>query len=412
MGKKLLISSHHLILAFPMATLLFSSGVFAACPANTQAVQFAWEDAASNGAIWQYGDTSNVYTLNYTNASGNPDSVQVTVSLRDPDNINVDPDVRDAGKHPYDPQGSCNPSTGETKDDWAGNGSIQDPWDSDCNGDPSKLSTGTNKAYGLPYFTWVLLSSHHDQTAYLDFKFSKPVYMDNFTVGDIDAAGLLYTYNNFVNYEAPGNSYQDEVGFAAANNGTDVPVSLFNQGSGLIVGGNIVRSHYDSNQNYNVAPDDAVATVSASTVQPFDTFTLSYSNGQDDANDEQANPNLYTWWSGTHGATNGASDNHAVRFSGFTFCAAEAPKADISLAKSVDKASAKSGDTVVYTLVATNAAGSAAATGVEIKDQLPTGVVYQTSSGDGTYTPGTGVWAVGDLASGASESLSITVTVK
>lgn len=303
-----------------------STSAYAACPANSTPVQFAWENSFRVGAKWAYGDTSNVYTLNYTNGQGNADSVQVSVTMRDPHNMNVDPNVRDPSKHHYDPAGACKSSTGEVVDAWLGNGSFDDPWDSDCNGDPQKMSTGTGKAYGYPYFTWVLLSSNHEHEAYLDFKFSKPAFMDNFTVGDVDGTGLKWTYDNYINTESPGNSYQDEVGFSAAYAGNSVPVVLFNQGGGLVFDGNIARSRYDTNQNYNVAPGDPLGTLSAKTMEPFDTFTLMYSNGKDDADDEQANPQLYSWWSNIHGATNGASDNHAVRFSGFTFCVDETPK--------------------------------------------------------------------------------------
>lgn len=394
-----------------LAVFVATPSAFAACPAKTTPVQFAWENASGVGAKWRYGDTENTYNFNYTNAQGQAASVAVTVKLRDPDNINVDPDVRDPGKHPYDPAGACKPSTGETTDAWPGDGSFNDPWDSDCNGDPQKFSTGTNKAYGVPFFTWVLLSSHHEQTAYLDFTFSKPTYMDNFTVGDIDSAGLTHTYKNFINTEAPGNSYQDEVGFTATKNGVSVPVNLFDQGSGVIIDGTVVRSRYDTNQNYNVAPDDPIGTVRVKTAQPFDTFTFSYSNGKADADDEQTNPQLYTWWSNTKGATNGASDNHAVRLAGFTFCVAEPPKVDINLSKSVDKPNAKRGDTVVYTLTATNS-GPDAASGVEIKDLLPTGLTYVSDDGGGKYNAVSGLWVVGDMANSESKLLKITAIVK
>ncbi|MFN3786067.1 MAG: SdrD B-like domain-containing protein, partial [Thiothrix sp.] len=186
-------------------------------------------------------------------------------------------------------------------------------------------STGTGKAYGYPFLTWVLLSSDHRHEAYFDFTFSKPVMMNSFLIGDIDAAGLKWTYDNFHPQEAPGNSYQDEVALTATHDGRDVPIILFNQGSGLVVNGNTARSRYDTNQNYNVAPDDPAGTVYARSTVPFNTFTVMYSNGEDDALDEQNNPQLYSWWSNTHGVTHGASDNHAIRISGFDFCVDPGP---------------------------------------------------------------------------------------
>lgn len=316
-----------------VALLLAAPSVYAVCPAGTSTVNFTWDGAGSgNNAVWNYGNSSNTYTVNYTDTNGSPAAVDITMSLRDPNNINVDPDVRDAGKHHYDPAGGCLPNPDPliqppAVDEWPSNGSIDDPWDSDCYGQPSSLVTGTRMAYGPGFLTWVSLSSDHNQEMFLDFSFSRPAHlMDNFTIGDIDAAGLLYTYNNFHASESPGNSFQDEVGFKASMNGTDVPISIFNPGSALTVTGAIARANYNSAQNNNVAPTDPLGTISAASTAPIDKFSIMYSNGQDDAADEQANPNLYSWWSGTHGATNGASDNHAVRVSGFTFCMAEPPK--------------------------------------------------------------------------------------
>jgi uncharacterized repeat protein (TIGR01451 family) len=102
------------------------------------------------------------------------------------------------------------------------------------------------------------------------------------------------------------------------------------------------------------------------------------------------------------------ASNKSVDF-GF-FVAPNAPKADLSLSKAVDKSNVKHGDTVVYTLTVTNG-GADDATGVAITDNLPAGVKYVSVSGDGTYDNATGLWTVGDVANGASKSLAITVTV-
>jgi uncharacterized repeat protein (TIGR01451 family) len=312
-----------------VALLLAAPSVYAACPTGTSTVDFTWAGAAAgNKAVWGFTDTSKTYTVNYTDTSGSPASVDITMSLRDPDKINVDSDARDAGNHKYDPAGGCLPSTGETSDEWAGNGSIIDPWDSDCNGQVSTLATGTNMAYGAGFLTWVSLSSHHNQEMFLDFSFSRPaMVMDKFTIGDIDSAGLKYeSVPPMSIYERPGNSYQDEVGLFASMNGTDVPLIISQVGSTLTVTGQTIRSFYDTNIINNLLPTDPQGTVTVATTSPIDKFSIMYSNGEEDALDEQANPNLYSWWSGTHGATNGASDNHAVRVSGFTFCMAEPPK--------------------------------------------------------------------------------------
>jgi uncharacterized repeat protein (TIGR01451 family) len=66
---------------------------------------------------------------------------------------------------------------------------------------------------------------------------------------------------------------------------------------------------------------------------------------------------------------------------------------------------------VIYTITVKNN-GPDNATGVEVTDQLPTGVTYDNhNAGQGTYTSGTGIWAVGSLANGATATLTITVTI-
>lgn len=83
------------------------------------------------------------------------------------------------------------------------------------------------------------------------------------------------------------------------------------------------------------------------------------------------------------------------------------PLVDIALQKIVDNSTPVAGDTIVYTISATNN-GPDEATGVEVTDILPTGVTYLTSD-QPTFTPP--IWAIGDLSSGQSETLNITTTV-
>lgn len=86
--------------------------------------------------------------------------------------------------------------------------------------------------------------------------------------------------------------------------------------------------------------------------------------------------------------------------------------ADLSLTKTVSNATPASGTNISYTLTASNAAASTqTATGVTVQDSLPPGVTFVSASGTGSYSSGTGVWAVGTLAPGASATITITVTV-
>jgi uncharacterized repeat protein (TIGR01451 family) len=89
---------------------------------------------------------------------------------------------------------------------------------------------------------------------------------------------------------------------------------------------------------------------------------------------------------------------------------ASTPEVDISLTKTASPTNVVSGDTVTYTLTVSNA-GPDTATGIEVTDQLPAGVTYISDTpSQGSYNNSNGIWAVGDLANGASATLMIEVT--
>ena len=83
--------------------------------------------------------------------------------------------------------------------------------------------------------------------------------------------------------------------------------------------------------------------------------------------------------------------------------------ADLAVAKTVNPTTVHKGDKAAYTLVVTNH-GPDAASGVIVRDQLPAGVTFVSSTG-GAYDPHTGAWTVGNLASGSSATLTITVKI-
>ncbi|WP_157477099.1 DUF11 domain-containing protein, partial [Lysobacter sp. Root690] len=69
------------------------------------------------------------------------------------------------------------------------------------------------------------------------------------------------------------------------------------------------------------------------------------------------------------------------------------------------------GTNVTFTVTVSNNGPSAAA-GVNVNDQLPAGYTLVSATPSvGTYNAGTGVWAVGALASGANATLQIVATV-
>jgi gliding motility-associated-like protein/uncharacterized repeat protein (TIGR01451 family) len=85
--------------------------------------------------------------------------------------------------------------------------------------------------------------------------------------------------------------------------------------------------------------------------------------------------------------------------------------ADLGVIKTVNNLHPLFGHTVVFTIIATNY-GPFDATGVEVADILESGYAYVSSTTtSGAYNASTGIWTIGMLANGASETLTITATV-
>ena len=90
-------------------------------------------------------------------------------------------------------------------------------------------------------------------------------------------------------------------------------------------------------------------------------------------------------------------------------------QADIAVDKVVDNNTPQVGDKVTFTIDVTNN-GPSTALAVEVADQLPAELTFVDSSRNDPslpnyYNPTTGVWTVGDMPDGASETLTITATV-
>ncbi|HRK72627.1 MAG TPA: DUF11 domain-containing protein, partial [Rhodothermales bacterium] len=85
--------------------------------------------------------------------------------------------------------------------------------------------------------------------------------------------------------------------------------------------------------------------------------------------------------------------------------------ADLSVAKTVDNAAPKQGDTVVFAIRVTNN-GPNNATGVAVSELLPTGLtLVQSNATQGSYASGTGVWTIGSLPTGQQVTLNLTARV-
>ncbi|MCG2611730.1 PKD domain-containing protein, partial [Flavobacterium sp. SM15] len=84
---------------------------------------------------------------------------------------------------------------------------------------------------------------------------------------------------------------------------------------------------------------------------------------------------------------------------------------DLSVVKTVNNPTPFVGSNVTFTITATNG-GPSGATGVVVNDVLPSGYTYVSSVPSvGSFNSGTGVWTIGNLANGASATLTITATV-
>lgn len=89
----------------------------------------------------------------------------------------------------------------------------------------------------------------------------------------------------------------------------------------------------------------------------------------------------------------------------------EAVLPDLKLVKTVDKLTAKRGETITYTLTLTNES-TTAASNVIIKDILPTQMTYISQNGEGSYDTITGDWILGNVAGLSSKQLTITATIQ
>jgi uncharacterized repeat protein (TIGR01451 family) len=77
----------------------------------------------------------------------------------------------------------------------------------------------------------------------------------------------------------------------------------------------------------------------------------------------------------------------------------------------LDTLQASQGDTVEISVVASNN-GPLGATLLQVRDSIPTGATFVSSTETiGTYASGTGIWDIGSLAAGASDTLRIRVEI-
>ena len=87
-----------------------------------------------------------------------------------------------------------------------------------------------------------------------------------------------------------------------------------------------------------------------------------------------------------------------------------AATADLGVAIAANPAAPTQGQNVTLTYTVNNY-GPAAATGVVMTAPLPAGLTYVSDNGGGAFAPGAGVWTIGNLASGATQTLTVIAKV-
>jgi uncharacterized repeat protein (TIGR01451 family) len=114
--------------------------------------------------------------------------------------------------------------------------------------------------------------------------------------------------------------------------------------------------------------------------------------------------------------TNTAAITHADQFdpdtANNTASTTQTPqRADLALAKSVNNSTPNVGDTITYMVTLSNI-GPDAATGVQVTDLLPVGVMFVSATpSQGTYNSVSGHWTVGTVTTSAQQTLNLMATV-
>ncbi|NND04598.1 MAG: DUF11 domain-containing protein [Acidimicrobiia bacterium] len=83
---------------------------------------------------------------------------------------------------------------------------------------------------------------------------------------------------------------------------------------------------------------------------------------------------------------------------------------DLELTKDVTPAVVEVGESVTWTIAVSNE-GAGDASGVEVGDILPDGLVYRSHGGLGTFDPLAGTWTIGDISAGDTVTLEIVTAV-
>jgi len=241
-----------------------------------------------------------------------------------------------------------------------------------------------------------------------------------------DLVGASDLYSGFSDYYTLDGGYIGPVG-AVVTTGTVKFVQALD-GSGdvtqITVGDTIYLAVNDNDQNLDSTVLDTVSVTLTSgngdtetltlteTVIDTGIFTVSISSALGTAVNEDGTLQIAYGDTLTATYVDKIDADLKINQSRTDTCAVAEPIiADLSISKAANNSTFNEGNNVTYTITLTNN-GAADATGIQITDQLPSGITYVSDTpGQGNYDSGTGVWNVGILSNGNNATLTITATV-
>jgi uncharacterized repeat protein (TIGR01451 family) len=203
--------------------------------------------------------------------------------------------------------------------------------------------------------------------------------------------------------------YVTGVGIGGNNNGQ-------NGGNGLVViivnydcdiDGDGINNDLDTDSDNDGCPDaiEANGNIQASQLIALTGGSIGgSSNNLGTSSDTEGNPivNGSGFEQNTTNAVINVNDNNACLV-------------DLNLIKTVDKAVPKVGDEIIFTITLKNS-GMATATGVQVKDILPSGLTYVSTSSiipsNTTYINSSGIWDLSNITIASGESIELKIAAK
>jgi hypothetical protein len=172
---------------------------------------------------------------------------------------------------------------------------LRDPFKQNTNTqNPSIFNdfTETNTFFGRGSLAFQITAQESGQNVCLDFNFSKPVTLQNFSIWDIDY---------IANLRHPEGNYQDYIELSAQRGEENVPLILSAQSAqpSFSTQGQTIIAHYTSQTQNDLHHTDPAGALTISSTDYISTFSICYSNGP---------------------ADEGLSNGQAMRIPQFSFC--------------------------------------------------------------------------------------------